>query len=45
MRVAGECSLIHPALKQNDKLRFFFLLALAGGRVFTWFNNQSAGSL
>jgi hypothetical protein len=32
-------------MKQNDKVAFRFLLALAGGRVFTLVNNQSAGSL
>jgi hypothetical protein len=32
-------------MKQSDKPRFPFLLALAGGRVFTWSNNQSAGKL
>jgi hypothetical protein len=32
-------------MKQNDKVAFRFLLALAGGRVFTLVNNQSAGLL
>jgi hypothetical protein len=32
-------------MKQSDKPGFPFLLALAGGRVFTWTNNQSAGKL
>jgi hypothetical protein len=32
-------------MKQNHPVRFFFLLALAGGRVLTWSNNQSAGKL
>jgi hypothetical protein len=32
-------------MKQSDSVRFRFLLALTGGRVFTWSNNQSAGKL
>jgi hypothetical protein len=32
-------------MKQNDKVTFRFLLALAGGRVFTLSNNKSAREL